>query len=97
MANGLCERLNGSIRRQCLDFVIPLSEKHLLRLLNCWRDHYNHSRPHMGLEAGIPSPPVGLPAPLNTSSHGLPEELTITSRPVLGRLHHEYGLAACAA
>ena len=97
MANGLCERLIGSIRRECLDFVIPLSEKHLLRLLKCWRDHYNHSRPHMGLDAGIPSPRVGLPAPLHTYRHRLPTELTVTSRPVLGGLHHEYGLAARAA
>ena len=96
-ANALCERLIGSIRRECLDFMIPLSERHLLRLLKIWRDHYNHSRPHLGLDAGIPSPPVGLPAPLYTSRHRLPAELTVTSCPVLGGLHHHYGLTACAA
>ena len=58
-------------------FGIPLGERHLLRLLKCWRDHYNRSRPHMGLEAGIPSPPVGLPAPLRRSRHRLPAELTV--------------------
>ena len=96
-ANALCERLIGSIRRECLDFMIPLSERHLLRVLKIWRDHYNHSRPHMGLDAGIPSPPVGLPAPLYKSRHRLPAELTVTSRPVLGGLHHHYGFTACAA
>lgn len=96
-ANALCERLIGSIRRECLDFMMPLSERHLLRVLKLWRDHYNHSRPHMGLDAGIPSPPVGLPAPLCTSRHWLPAELTVTSRAVLGALHHHYGLTVCAA
>ena len=38
-ANALCERLVGSIRRECLDFVIPLSERHLLRLPKCWEGH----------------------------------------------------------
>jgi transposase InsO family protein len=32
-ANGYCERLVGTIRRECLDFLIPLNEGHLNRLL----------------------------------------------------------------
>jgi putative transposase len=35
-ANALCERLIGMLRRECLDFVIPLTENHLRRLLHEW-------------------------------------------------------------
>ena len=40
-ANSYCERLVGSIRRDCLDFLIPLNEGHLRRTLKLWVDHYN--------------------------------------------------------
>jgi transposase InsO family protein len=96
-ANALCERLIGSIRRECLDFVIPLSERHLLRLLKGWQGYYNQSRPHMGLGAEIPSPPVGLPASLHTTRHRIPAVLTFVARPILGGLHHDYRLVRCAA
>ena len=36
-ANAYCERLIGTTRRECLDFLIPLSEEHLRRLLTEWR------------------------------------------------------------
>jgi transposase InsO family protein len=42
-ANAYCERLVGSIRRECLDFMIPLSEKHLRRILAEWVMHYNQA------------------------------------------------------
>jgi transposase InsO family protein len=35
-ANAYCERLIGSMRRECLDWVIPLNEKHLRRILREW-------------------------------------------------------------
>src|SRR6202158_924065 len=40
-ANAHCERLIGTIRRECLDFVIPLNERHLRRVLTEWVTHYN--------------------------------------------------------
>ena len=40
-ANAYCERLVGSVRRECLDFMIPLGEKHLRRILAEWVTHYN--------------------------------------------------------
>jgi len=40
-ANAYCERLVGTIRRECLDFMIPLSERHLQRILRDWVRHYN--------------------------------------------------------
>src|SRR5947207_12703913 len=43
-ANAYCERLVGTIRRECLDFMIPLGEKHLRRILAEWVTHYNQGR-----------------------------------------------------
>jgi hypothetical protein len=53
-ANAFCERLIGTIRRECLDYVIPLSESHLKRTLREWMEHYNTGRPHQSLGPGIP-------------------------------------------
>jgi transposase InsO family protein len=41
--NGYCERAIGSIRRDCLDHVIVLGERHLLHLLRCYASYYNRS------------------------------------------------------
>jgi transposase InsO family protein len=48
-ANAYCERLVGSIRRECLDFMIPLGEKHLRRILAEWVTHYNQGPKCLGL------------------------------------------------
>jgi putative transposase len=53
-ANAYCERLMGTIRRECLDYVIPLSEKHLRTILREWVAHYNQGRPPSSLGPGIP-------------------------------------------
>jgi putative transposase len=90
VANAICERVLGTLRRECLDFVIPLSENHLRRLLQEWVLHYNHGRPHMALGPGMPQPRASLPAPLPAHRHRLPERLRIVTRPILGGLHHEY-------
>jgi transposase InsO family protein len=56
-ANAICERVIGTIRRECLDWLIPLSESHLRSILRSWVGHYNHGRPHMALGPGVPDPP----------------------------------------
>ncbi len=96
-ANALCERLIGTLRRECLDFIIPLTENHLRRLLYEWVRHYNAGRPHMALGPGIPQPSVSLPAPLHVHRHQLPAPLRMVACPILGGLHHEYELMAAAA
>src|ERR1044071_5092280 len=53
-ANAFCERLIGTIRRECLDWMIPLSEDHLRRLLMEWIAHYHRGRPHSCLGPGVP-------------------------------------------
>jgi hypothetical protein len=55
-ANAVCERLVGTIRRECLDFLIPPGQRHLKHLLNRWVLHYNYGRVHMSLGPGIPAP-----------------------------------------
>jgi transposase InsO family protein len=55
-ANAHCERLVGTIRRECLDFLILLSEAHLKRILHEFVRHYNRGRPHSSLGPGIPGP-----------------------------------------
>jgi putative transposase len=96
-ANAFCERLLGTLRRECLDFVIPLTEHHLRHLLHEWATHYNTGRPHLSLGPGIPQPPASLPAPRQAHRHRLPAHLHVVTRPILGGLHHEYGLAAKVA
>ena len=53
-AHARCERLLGTIRRECLDFLIPLGQRHLKHVLNHWVLHYNQGRVHMSLGPGIP-------------------------------------------
>jgi transposase InsO family protein len=96
-ANALCERLLGTQRRECLDFLIPLSEHHLRCIVREWMSHYHAARPHMALGPGIPQPPPPLPALRQTYRHRLPGRLRVAARPIFGGLHHEYWLEARAA
>jgi putative transposase len=92
VANAICERVLGTLRRECLDFVIPFTDTHLRRMLQDWVRHYNEGRPHMALGPGIPQPPIALPVPVYPHRHRLPEHLCVAIRPILGGLHHEYRL-----
>ena len=95
--NSLCERVIGSLRRECLDYIIPVNESHLRCITQSWVSHYNEGRPHSNIGPGIPDPPSGLPATLQTHRHLIPNHLKVSFRPILGGLHHEYGLLPCAA
>jgi transposase InsO family protein len=89
-ANAYCERLMGTIRPESLDYVIPLSEKHLRTILREWVAHYNQGRPHSSLGPGIPDlhgKPIGRPT---VQRHELPAASRIRIKDVLGGLHHEY-------
>jgi len=88
-ANAFCERLIGTIRRECLDYVIPLSDSHLKRTLREWVNHYNTGRPHQFLGPGIPDqvkrPSLAVQDPERISSNR-----RVSSKSILGGLHHEY-------
>jgi putative transposase len=43
-ANAICERLVGTIRRECLDFLIPLGDRRLKPVLTNWSTYFNHAR-----------------------------------------------------
>ena len=95
-ANAFCERLIGAIRRECLDFLIPLSERHLRTTVKEFVSHYNKGRPHSSLGPGIPEPPQAT-TPAGPHRHKLPDGYRVIAKPVLGGLHHEYGLKQEAA
>jgi transposase InsO family protein len=97
VANAICERVLGSLRRECLDFVIPLNERHLYSILKEWVGHYNQGRPHMSLGPGIPKPIQPLPVPRQAHRHQMPTGQRIVARPVLGGLHHDYRFEPKAA
>jgi putative transposase len=94
-ANAFCERLIGTVRRECLDHLIPLNERHLRRIVAEWVSHYNHGRPHASLGPGIPEPSA-LPV-ARSPGHQLPAGLRVAATPILGGLHHEYRLEPVAA
>jgi|ERR1700674_1243681 len=72
------ERLIGSIRRECVDHMVVLSEAHLRRILTKYAAYYNELRTHRSLNKDAPF-------------HRAIQRLgAITSQPVLGGLHHQY-------
>jgi putative transposase len=85
-ANATCERFLGSVRRECLDQVLILGERHLRRTLKEYATYFNRARPHQGLGQRMPqSPPTPRPADCGG---------TVVAIPVLGGLHHDYQRAA---
>jgi hypothetical protein len=74
------KRLIGSLRRECLDWFIPLSEKHLRMLVREW------ARPHLRLGPGIPDPPRGLPVKQRPRRHIIPANLLINEGVDLRRI-----------
>ena len=60
-ANSLCDRIIATLRRECLDFLIPLSENHLRIITKNWIAHYNRGRRQTSLGPAVPDPPVDLP------------------------------------
>ena len=80
--NAVCERFLGSLRRECLDHVLLLSEAHLHRALARYVRYHNEARPHQGLEQRTPVPATR------------PREGPVIAVPVLDGLHHDYRRAA---
>jgi transposase InsO family protein len=76
--NGYCERLIGSIRRDCLDHVVVFGEQHLRHLLQSYANYYNQTRTHLSLNKDCPTT-----RPIGTVGRILPV-------PILGGLHHQY-------
>jgi putative transposase len=86
-ANAICERFIGSVRRECLDHILILSEKHIRRIIREYCEYFNRARPHQGIDQQIPLPSCGV---------GLPEHerRKVIGVPILNGLHHDYQWAA---
>ena len=78
------ERVIGSIRRECLDHVIVLDERHLRRILREYVDYYHSCRTHLSLEKDAPEQ-----RPVQWPSMG-----RVTAIPKVGGLHHYYSRLA---
>ena len=96
-ANSLCERLIGTLRRECLDWIIPLTEQHLRKTLWSWLPHYNRGRPHSSLGPGLPDPPLNFPVQFQRQRHCFDRSSRVVAHSVLNGLHHEYHPLARAA
>jgi putative transposase len=78
--NPYVERVIGSIRRELLDQIIVLSERHLMRLLESYVDYYHRYRTHRALDMDAP-----VPRPVQPPELGRVREV-----PEVGGLHHHY-------
>jgi transposase InsO family protein len=84
--NAYAERVIGSLRRECLDRVIVLGERHLVRVARSYVDYYNRIRTHLAL---------GKDPPDGRTVQG-PEAGAIVASPEVGGLHHRYERRAAA-
>ena len=82
-ANAICERLLGSVRRECLDHILLMSESHLRHVLKEYVRYFNRSRPHQGIHQHMPEREETLGPSVSSRD-------TIIAFPVLGGLHHDY-------
>lgn len=89
-ANAVCERVIGTIRRECLDRMLILGCRHLEAALAEYIEHYKSHRPHRSL--GQRAPSALDPTPALIGDVGV-AELRRTDR--LGGLIHGYRMVAC--
>lgn len=82
--NPFVERLIGSIRRECLNHIIVLGERHLRAILNSYLTYYHTARTHMALDNNAPIP----------REVERPERGPVIAEPLVGGLHHRYRRAA---
>jgi putative transposase len=80
-ANGVCERFMSSLRRECLDHTLILHSRHLTRVVREYTNYFDQERPHQGIGQRIPDH-YDQPASNPTGN--------ISSRAILGGLHHHY-------
>jgi transposase InsO family protein len=86
LINSICERFLDTVRRECLDHVVILQERHMQNVLDVYcLAYFNGARPHQGLAQRVPAP---------SSVESSQATGAITVVPVLGGLHHDYRRAA---
>ncbi len=82
----MAERFVGNCRRDLLNHVIVLSERHLKRLMNEYVRYYHEDRTHLGLAKQKPGGRVAITETDPGSK--------VISMPRLGGLHHRCAVAA---
>lgn len=85
--NAHAERFVGTLRRECLDWLLILNRRQLERVLQIYIQHYNRHRPYRALE-------LKAPAPRDVAPTSDPSLSRLERRDLLGGLLHEYALAA---
>jgi putative transposase len=88
-ANAIAERFVGTVRAECLDWLLILNRRHLERVLRVFVDRYGHHRPHRALNLNPPNQEQPIPRVL-----ALTEPERIKRRDRLGGLIHKYRRAA---
>ena len=78
--NAYAERVIGSIRRECLDHVVVIGERHLREILSKYMDYYNRTRTHLSLTKDAPE----------HRTVQRPSQGRVVEVPRVGLLHHEY-------
>jgi putative transposase len=78
----------GTLRRELLDRVLVLNERHLRRILTIYLHHFNTARPHRTLAQLAPTQAETQPPPINLADH------QVRRRPILDGLTNEYQIAA---
>lgn len=81
--NAACERFLGSVRRECLDHMLVLGERHLRWMLRAYVAYFNRDRPYQGIGQAIP-------ARAATTEQRDADAGPIVAFPILGGLHHDY-------
>ena len=81
LMNSVCERFLGSVRRECLDHLIILSEPQLQQVLAEYAlSYFNTARPHQGIGQRLPLPGDSRPGPSRQHGHGDPRAQRAASR-----------------
>ncbi len=81
-ANAICERFIGSVRRECLDYLLIMNDGQLYRVIKEYVEFFNTARPHQGSDQQTPER-------LGTRDEAK-REGKIISFPILNGLHHDY-------
>ena|GEM_PF-1613115 len=81
-ADAVCERFLGSLRRECLDHLLVVGDRHLHRVIKEYVGYFNPAEPHQGIGHKIPEG-IG-PQPAR------PRRGRLFTVPVLNGLHHDY-------
>jgi putative transposase len=85
-AIAIAERFVGTVRRECLDWLLILNPRHLQQVLRIFVDHYNAHRPHRSLDL---TPPEAI-----GREHRIASSRDLKRNDRLGGLIHEYSYAA---